>query len=119
MEKYSCDDPSKSTDDSSGLKKEIIDLKKEIIKYKIILNEYGISSKEGSDITDEEWICINEIDKLREKSTLRGLDDDEIKSLETLVKTLERIRNESAKAKKTAKGKKTDIGKLLEIASSD
>ena len=53
--------------ENKALRKKLKELEKQIIGLKQILTENGLSS-EIADISDEEYICVNEIKKLRDLS---------------------------------------------------
>lgn len=94
------------------LKDEIDDLRKEIESYKKTLASYDIDEIE--EMTDVEYICIEEIKKLKRLSDTRGLDDVEVKNLDLLHKNLRMIRNQPVE-KKTLKAKVSSVEDLLKI----
>ena len=103
------------TDILTQLNNKIDILEKENFKLKSLLEDYGIS--EEKKISDQEWICIKEIERLKKLSQDIGLEDDQVAMLDTLTKVLQRER-EQVKTKKAHKGKKESVDNLLKIATS-
>ena len=68
----------------------------------------SISIDNPMGITDEEAICIMELNKLRNKSLLDDLTMEECRKVETYVKTLATIRNQPKKIDIQTKGMSTD-----------
>lgn len=99
-----------------ALKKEIDDLKKENMRLHKTLEEYGI--EEQSPISDIEFICVNEIKKLKAVSQLEELTMDHVKNLDTLAKNLRMARGEFNK-KEPIKGAKQSVAELLKIVESE
>lgn len=80
----------------AALKSEIEKLKNEVLKYKILLKE--IDSDANPDIiSDEEFICIDQISKLKKITTDRDLTTDEVKKLDLLHKNLKLARGQSTR----------------------
>lgn len=102
--------------DQAELLSEISSLEAQIENYKHILKQNGIETT--GELSDEESICISEIHKLRKLSDTRGLQNDEVKNLDILVKNLRIIRGQSVETsgKKNKLGKK-DTKELLSIIS--
>lgn len=91
-------------------------LEKENFRLNCLLQEYGIT--EDKKISDQEWICVKEIERLRKLSEDIGLEDDQVAMLDTLTKVLQRERDQQ-KVKKVSKGKKESVDNLLKIATSN
>lgn len=101
-----------------ALKKRILELEREVAKLVDIIKDNDLEDEiEGMDHTsDEEFICINEIHKLKELSDKGLFTQDEAKTLDILYKNLRMIRGLSSDKPK-GKAKEADIGKLLEIVT--
>lgn len=79
-----------------ALKNEIKKLRNEITKYKILLNE--VDSDANPDIiTDEEAICVEQIRRIKENSSVRQLSTDEVKKLDILHKNLKLARGQDSR----------------------
>lgn len=95
-----------------ALKAQVAEKDEEIAKLKYTLIEYGI--EEPSEMSDEYFICTNELKKLKELSDLNGtLSDKEVKSFEILAKSLQQIKR--GIDKKTPKGKEMNLDELLKV----
>lgn len=95
-----------------ALRKALEEKDQEIAQLKHTLLEYGI--EESIEMSDEYFICTNEINKLRKLSELNGeLNDKEIKSFEILNKSLQMLKN--GIDKKVPKGKNYTKDELLKI----
>jgi len=104
-------------DNVSDLNIQIKELREENDKLKALLDDYAISLDETKYISNEELICRNEIENLKELSVSGGgLDDTDVKNLEVLSKILDRLKNGNKK-KASKKQEKVELGKLLKIAS--
>jgi len=102
-----------------ALRNELKIKEKEIADLKFTLFEHGI--EDSSEMSDEMFICINEIKRLKELSeTTAGLDDKEVKMFEILNKSLQMIKN--GVEKKAPKGKeysKEELMKLVDGGKKD
>lgn len=95
-----------------ALRDELEKRDQEIAQLRHTLHEYGID--EGIEMSDEYYICVNEIKKLKTLSEHNGsLTDKEVKSFEILNKSLQLIKN--GIDKKTPKGKQINRDQLLSI----
>lgn len=89
-------------------------LKHEIIKCKILLNE--IDSEANPDIiSDEEAICVEQINRLKKISDDRDLSTDEAKKLDILHRNLKLARGEDLRVKSSNKAKKLSTDELNKI----
>lgn len=95
-----------------ALRQDIADKEREIADLKLTLFEHGI--EEVSEVSDELFICVNEIKRLRNQSQSSiGLDDKEVKMFEILNKSLHMIKN--GIDKKVPKGKEYSSDELMKI----
>lgn len=104
---------------------EVLDLRKKVRELEVKLTEYEHTLRSNNllDVVKapsvEELICIREIQKLDELSKRQGLQLEDTKIFDTLVKALHLIRS-GALPKEEKKGKKkeekVDVAKLLHIA---
>jgi len=99
----------------NALKDHIKKLELENTKLKLTLQDYGIEESELLDITDEEAICVKQIQNFRELSD-KGVpfDQDMAKTFDILHKNLRMARGEG-RGKKTPKGKPKSVSELLKI----
>ena len=100
------------------LEKELYDLKHEIIKLRLVLKNNGLDGEEKT-ISDEEAICVKQIERIKELSSERLLVPDEVKMLDILHKNLKLSRGESAKSKKKANMDKMSSAELLKFIGSE
>lgn len=91
-------------------------LKREVARYEKTLKSYDI--EEVDDMSDVEYICVEEIKKLRLTSDTRPLTDFEVKNLDVLHKNLKSARGQSSEKKKV-KEKPVDVNELLSIVNND
>ena len=82
------------------LEDEIERLENENTKLRILLKEAGMDDDVGS-VSDEEAICISQINRLKKYSDTRDLSNDEIKNLDLLNKNLRMIRGNLKRGKKS------------------
>ena len=101
-----------------ALKKRILELEREVAKLVEIIKANDLEDEiDNIDHTsDEEFICINEIHKLKDLSDKGLFTQEEAKTLDILYKNLRMIRGLSSDKPK-GKVKEADIGKLLEIVN--
>ena len=93
------------------LNDEIDDLKRENANLKRTLWEYGI--EEVSEVSDEEYICLAQIERLRQTAERIDLTEQEVRMFDLLNKNLRMIRN--GIERKAPKGKQLSKGELLKI----
>ena len=94
-----------------AFKKENEELTKEVANLKRTLWEYGIT--EVSQMSDEEYICVKEIARLRKLSDSFELSENEVKMFDLLNKNLRMIRSNIDK--KQVKGKPVSAKELLKL----
>ena len=97
--------------ESDILNEQIDELKRENVKLKKVLWQYGI--EEEGEVSDEEYICLVQLERLREMSERADLSEQEVRIFDILNKNLRMIRG--GVEKKTPKGKKMSKGDLLKI----
>ena len=78
------------------------ELQNQIVKYKILVKELG-HEEDLSKISDEEAICVRQIEILRQQSDEYPLDADQIKNFDILHKNLRMIRGKDARFQKKDK----------------
>lgn len=93
------------------LNEQLDEVKRENADLKKTLWQYGI--EEVSEVTDEEYICIAQIERLRQTAERVDLTEQEVRMFDLLNKNLRMIRN--GIERKTPKGKKLSKGELLKI----
>jgi hypothetical protein len=96
-----------------ALRKKLADLELENDKLKKIVIDNDLDENDEF-ITDEEFICINEIRKLKQLSEQSGLTKDDVQALDILHKNLRMIRGKSTEGKKSSK-KKASVAELFKI----
>jgi len=94
------------------LKDYIQKLENEITKYRILLKDAGVET-DVSDISDEEAICVEQIARLKEKSSEVELEKKEVEKLDILHKNLKLARGENIRAGRTSKYKEMSSADLL------
>jgi len=92
--------------EKKSLQDEIERIMNENTKLRILLKEADCDY-DVSDVSDEEALCINQINRLKQSSDGRELSTDEIKNFDLLNKNLKLIRGQ------LKRGKKTNLGKIL------
>lgn len=90
---------------------ELDELKRENVQLKKTLFDYGIDDK--SELSDEEFICIVQIERLSKLSEKIDLSEQEVRIFDILNKNLRMIRTGSEK--KTPKSKNISKAELLKI----
>ena len=97
------------------LKEEVQKLQDENDKLKRIIKENDIEDVDSEVvISDEEYICVNEIKKLKKLSELGSFTQEEAKTLDILYKNLRMIRGMSEDTNKK-RNKKVDVKELFKI----
>lgn len=94
-----------------ALKKELEEKDRLLKNAERTLWEYGIG--DVTEISDEEYICISQIEKLRQLSETCVLDEKEVRTFDLLNKNLRMIR--AGVEKKVAKGQPKSAAELLAI----
>jgi len=105
---------------SSLVIKDLIQVKKEL-EAKVKHLEELLTHKSSNlhlNIPSEEQICIEQIEKIRNKSMIQELNLEDTKKLETFVKTLQSIRKESTTTV-NIKHQNLSTEELLSIANSN
>lgn len=107
-----------ATFEITALKKRIQDLESENAKLKGILKDNDLEDeiKDLSEVlSDEEFICVNEIRKLKELSEKGLFTEQEAKVLDILYKNLRAIRGQSPIEKSSKNTKKPNVAELFKI----
>jgi len=103
--------------ENEALRKKISELEKEIYKYEQIIRDNDLDIDDIPEMSDEEYICISQIGRLKEQSEGMAFDQEQAKIFDTLVKDLNLIRG--GQPKKKAKTKtKAQVKDLIKIAKS-
>lgn len=105
-------------DSTKDIREEFEALKRENLELRKTLWEYGID--EISNVSDEEFICLSELAKLKKISENDSLTEQEVRTFDLLNKNLRLIRGQNEK--KTPKGKpmsKDDLLKIVDGGKSD
>jgi len=99
--------------------KKIAQLEKEKEGLLAVIKDNGLEDEVNFNvsISDEEYICTNEIKKLRDASDIRPLDKLEVSNLDIMHKILRTIRTGKDPAK--SKAKKMDVAELLKIVDNE
>lgn len=98
------------------LKKELDKVNRELATCKKLLSKYEIDELED-EMSDAEYICVEEIKKLKRLSETQGLSEVEVKMFDILNKNL-RIIQGNVQEKLPTKQKEVDIKELLKIVKS-
>lgn len=99
-----------------AFEKKIEELKKENFKLKKLLEQYGIV-EDISSLSDVEYICVQQIKFLKDRSDKMDLTVDEVKNLDTLHKNLRQVRD--GLQRKELKNNSEDIAELLSIVDGE
>lgn len=91
-------------------------LSKKIAEYEKTLNQYDIDDIEI--MSDVEYICVEELKKLRSLSDAEGLTDVDVKNLDILHKNLRQVRGQEVQKKKV-KEKPRSVEELLSIVNDE
>jgi len=104
-----------------SLRKRIQELEVENTKLKKVLTDNDLADEIANipEISDEEFICVNEIKKLRTLSETGFLEEAEVKMLDILHKNLRAIRGMSPMDKESKKLKKADVKELFKIVEGN
>jgi len=97
--------------ESEILNDQISELKRQNLNLKRTLWEYGIEDE--SEISDEEYICLVQIERLKDMAMIADLSEQEVRIFDLLNKNLRMIRG--GVEKKAVKGKLMSKGDLLKI----
>ena len=101
-----------------ALRKKIAELEKEAYKLREIIRDNDLDISEIPDMSDEEYICVSQISRMKDQSDSAAFDQEQAKIFDTLVKDLNLIRGGRKKVK--AKNKtKTQIADLISIAKGE
>lgn len=102
--------------EAEALRKKVSELEKEVLKLKQVIKENDIDVSDVSDVSDEEYICVKQINKLVALSD-ELFDQETTKIFDTLVKDLYIIRGKHDPGNKRGKKiTKEDRAKLIKIA---
>lgn len=97
-----------------------IDWEKRYYNIKLILDEYSISETDSPFISDQAFICVKEIERLKAIAVHVNLDPEQVEALEKYSKILEKDRIKPRKEKKKNVGaEEIDYGTLLRLATSE
>ena len=102
----------------TALSKELSEVQAERDRLLKVIQDNGLEEEIGDVkiISDEEYICINEIRKLKSASEIRDLIPDEVKILDTLFKILRTIKT-GKDPEPQKKSKPADVKELLKLVN--
>lgn len=97
-----------------ALRKKIGELEKEVLRLQQIIRDNDLDIDGIPEMSDEEFICVTQIARLKEQSDGVAFDQEQAKIFDTLVKDLNIIRGggQKTKAKKRSKAKVADLIKI-------
>jgi len=101
-----------------ALRKKISELEKEVMKLTSIIRDNELDIDDVLDMSDEEYICLQQIAKLKNQSDEMAFDQEQAKIFDTLVKDLNIIRGGAGKRKAKSKSKK-EVAELISIARGE
>lgn len=101
-----------------ALRKKIGELEKEVIKLQQIIRDNELDIDDIPEMSDEEYICIQQIGILRSASEGMAFDQEQAKIFDTLVKDLNLIRGGQGKRKAKRKTK-AELAELIKIARDE
>lgn len=97
------------------LNKTIFELKKEVAFLKKVIRDNELEIDGLPQLSDEEFICLEQIERLKEASDNMAFDKEQAEIFDKLIKALNIIRNSTSKLtakKKTSK----NVAELISIA---
>lgn len=101
-----------------ALRKRLGELEKEVIKLQQIIRDNDLDIDDIPDMSDEEYICIQQIGLLKEQSEGMAFDQEQAKIFDTLVKDLNLVRGGQGKRKGKTKSK-AEVKDLIKIARGE
>lgn len=101
-----------------ALRKKISELEKEVLKYQAIIRDNDLDIDDIPEMSDEEYICLQQISRLRDQSEGMAFDQEQAKIFDTLVKDLNLIRGGAGKRKAKQKTK-AEVKDLIRIARGE
>lgn len=101
-----------------ALRKKVSELEKENFKLQEIIRDNDLDISDIPDMSDEEYICVSQIARMKEQSDNMAFDQEQAKIFDTLVKDLNLIRGGNKKPKAKSKTK-AEIADLISIAKGD
>lgn len=103
------------------LRSKINELESELVKFKKIIKDNDLDGEfEPEDLmSDEEFVCVNEIKKLKQLSEQSGLTKDDVQSLDILHKNLRMIRGMKPEKKNKKKANISELFKIVEGSGAE
>lgn len=104
-----------------SLRKKIQELETENEKLLKVLQDNDLLEEVANvkqKMSDEEYICINELRKLKELSETSFLEEEDVRKLDILYKNLRAIRGMSP-VEKNKSNKKADVAELFKIVEGN
>lgn len=100
------------------LRKKVKELEAKLAERERVLEEHDLLDKKST-VSMEEEICVRELERYNMLSKQGGLQTEDVKNVEVLVKTLYLAKGKTPPPETKAKKKQenTDIGKLLALAA--
>lgn len=105
--------------EAKALREKIKDLEKEIENYKLLLRENGIELEGMDKMSDEEYICVTQIAKLKERADTALFDKEDAQILDLLQKNLKMARGEKVHDRFKLKKKKLSPQELLKVVKDN
>lgn len=101
-----------------ALRKKISEVEKELLRLQLIIKDSDLDIDDIPEMSDEEYICIQQITRLREQSEGMAFDQEQTKIFDTLVKDLNIIRG-GAGNRKGKKNSSAPVAELIRIARGE
>ena len=101
-----------------SLEKEMQEIKLLYTKYELLLQNYGLIEK-ASEISDSEAICIEQLKRLKDKSSINAFSETDAKILDLLQKNLRISRGEKIEGDKKGKTKSLSNAELLTLIKTE
>ena len=101
-----------------ALRKKIGELDKEVLRLQQIIRDNDLDIEDIPEMSDEEFICIQQISLLKEQSEGMAFDQEQAKIFDTLVKDLNLIRGGAGK-RKGKKKTSAPVADLIRIARGE
>ena len=101
-----------------ALRKRVAELEKELLRLQQIIRDNDLDIEDVPEMSDEEFICIQQIEKLKRQSEEMAFDQEQAKIFDTLVKDLNIIRGGNPKRKAKSKSK-AEVKDLIRIARGE
>ena len=105
--------------EATALREKIKQLEKEIENYKLVLRENHIEIESMDEMSDEEYICVKQIARLKERADDQMFDKEDAQILDLLQKNLKMARGEKVHDRFKMKKKKLSPQELLKVVKDN